>query len=112
MTLPHPIHRALVELVGERGVMVEGSALSDYSHDESSFAPVLPLALVKPEAAEQVAAVLALADRFHLPVTPRGAGSSLEGNAVPSAEGIVLSMERMNRVLAVVPEDSTPCATA
>ncbi|MGD0576126.1 MAG: FAD-binding oxidoreductase, partial [Anaerolineales bacterium] len=105
MTLPHPIHRALVELVGERGVSVEGSALSDYSHDESSSAPVLPLAVVKPEVAEQVAAVLALADRLRLPVTPRGAGSSLEGNAVPCAQGIVLSLERMNRVLEVMPED-------
>ncbi|MGA2112797.1 MAG: FAD-binding oxidoreductase [Anaerolineales bacterium] len=105
MTLPYPIHRALVELVGERGVSVEGSTLSDYSHDESSCAPVLPLAVVKPEAADQVAAVLALADRFQLPVTARGAGSSLEGNAVPCAHGIVLSLERMNHVLEVMPED-------
>jgi D-lactate dehydrogenase (cytochrome) len=105
MSLPPSVHRALVKIVGERGVSVERSVLRDYSHDESSFEPVMPRAVVKPDTAEQVAEVLALADRYRLPVTARGAGSSLEGNAVPSPNGIVLSLERMNRVLEVLPED-------
>lgn len=54
---------------------------------------------MKPETAAQIAAVLQLANREMVPVTPRGAGTRLSVGAVPMVGGIVLSVEKMNRIL-------------
>jgi D-lactate dehydrogenase (cytochrome) len=54
---------------------------------------------------DEVAAVLRQASDLRVAVTARGAGTSLEGNPIPVAGGIVLDLSRMNRVLAVRPED-------
>jgi D-lactate dehydrogenase (cytochrome) len=75
------------------------------SRDESSLPPVRPDVVVWPETTEEVAAVVSLAVRRRIPVTPRGAGSSLEGNPIPVAGGIVLDLTRMNRVLAIRADD-------
>jgi glycolate oxidase len=60
-----------------------------------------PDVVVKPDSASQIAAIMKLANREHIPVTPRGAGSGLAGAAVPVSGGIVLSLERMNRILEI-----------
>jgi glycolate oxidase len=61
----------------------------------------MPEAVVKPETAQQVSQILKLANRERIPVTPRGAGSGLSCGAVPIYGGIVLSVERMNRILEI-----------
>jgi D-lactate dehydrogenase (cytochrome) len=77
----------------------------NYARDESSLPGQLPLAIVWPVSAQQVASVLGLANQFHIPVTARGGGSSLEGNSIPSKNAIVLSLEKMDKILEVRPED-------
>lgn len=69
----------------------------DMSQHEARLSEVV----VWPATAEQVAAVLRLANDERIPVTPWGAGSSLEGNPIPLFGGISLSMERMNRIIAI-----------
>jgi glycolate oxidase len=59
----------------------------------------MPEALVRPETPEQIAAIMKLANEHRVPVTPRGAGSGLSGGAVPLHGGIVLLVDRMNRVV-------------
>jgi D-lactate dehydrogenase (cytochrome) len=86
-------------------ISIEESCLREYSHDESSLPAQMSLAVVWPETAEQVSALLRLCNDHRLPVTPRGGGSSLEGNSIPSNEGIVISLEKMNKVLEVLPQD-------
>ena len=61
----------------------------------------MPEVVVKPATAEQIAAIMKLANRDNIPVTPRAAGSGLSGGAVPIYGGILLSIERMNRVLEI-----------
>ena len=61
----------------------------------------MPEALVRPITAEEIAAIMKLANRERIPVTPRGAGSGLSGGAVPVHGGIVLSVDRMNRILEI-----------
>ena len=80
-----------------------------YAHDEVAGEEYerMPDVVVKPETAAQVAAVMRLANRERLPVTPRGGGTGLSGGAVPVYGGIVLSVERMNRILEVDPENMT-----
>ena len=64
-----------------------------------------PDAVVYPESTEDVSLVLAAANERGVPVTPYAAGSSFEGNAVPVAGGITLSMERLDSILEFRPDD-------
>ena len=94
----------LHEIVGAQGVIYgQPERMLSYSHDEVAGEEHahLPDVVVKPETAAQVAAVMRLANRERIPVTPRGGGTGLSGGAVPVRGGIVLSVERMNRILEV-----------
>jgi glycolate oxidase len=64
-----------------------------------------PEVVVRVTSAEQVAEVFKLAQRERIPVTPRGAGYGLSGGAVPVLGGIVLSTEKMNRILEIDKEN-------
>lgn len=64
-----------------------------------------PLVVTLPRTAAEVAAVLRVSRDFAAPVVPRGAGTSLCGGALPTADSIVLGLARLNRVLAVDPLD-------
>ena len=100
-----PLTPALVEelraIVGPENILFgDPERLIDYGHDEVAGAEHAhpPEAVVKPAAAAEIGAILRLANRERVPVTPRGAGSGLSGGAVPVRGGIVLSLERMNRI--------------
>jgi len=94
----------LGEIVGLRNVIWDDpEKLERYSHDETSAEQygAMPDVVVKPGCTAEVAAVMRLATRERIPVTPRGAGSGLSCGAVPVCGGIVLSLERMNRILEI-----------
>jgi glycolate oxidase len=61
----------------------------------------VPEVVVRASSAAQVSEVLKLAQRERIPVTPRGAGYGLSGGAVAMCGGIVLSLEKMNRILEI-----------
>lgn len=105
MTLSSAFLAELQALLPTTSFSLEEGILQSYARDESSQPPRRPLAVVWPESTEQVAALLALCNRHRVPVTARGGGSSLEGNSIPSPDGIVLSLERMNKVLEILPQD-------
>ncbi len=93
----------LAALVGKSNVAVDMEKRIAYSYDEvprfSWDREYIAEAVVFPETTEHVSAVLEYADRHRIPVTPRGAGTGLSGGAVPFAGGIVLSFEKMRRIL-------------
>ena len=91
-------------IVGERHVIYsEPERMLDYAHDEVAGAEhaSMPEAVVKPDTAAEIAEIMRLANWEHIPVTPRGAGSGLSCGAVPVYGGILLSLERMNRILEI-----------
>jgi glycolate oxidase len=90
----------LVRIAGERNVHLDPARIEAFSHDETSKEEYghMPEVVVTPQSTEAVAAVVKLANRHRIPVTPRGAGSGLSGGAIPIYGGIVLSLEKMNRV--------------
>jgi len=90
----------LVRIAGERNVHIDPARIEAFSHDETSKEEYghMPEVVVTPQSTEAVAAVVKLANRHRIPVTPRGAGSGLSGGAIPIYGGIVLSLEKMNRV--------------
>ncbi len=61
----------------------------------------MPEVVVKPATAAEITEIMKLANQERIPVTPRGAGSGLSCGAVPVYGGILLSLERMNRILEI-----------
>ncbi|MFL5627938.1 MAG: FAD-binding oxidoreductase [Ktedonobacteraceae bacterium] len=99
MLRPH-IVRELQAIVGAEFVLTEEVDLIAYSID-GTWIEGRPLAVVSVASAEEVSAILRLANRERVIVTPRGSASGLSGGSVPLAGGIALSMTRMNRILEI-----------
>ncbi|GAP64539.1 D-lactate dehydrogenase [Ardenticatena maritima] len=72
-----------------------------HARDQSSHAACLPDLVVWPQTTDEVSALVACAARFRVPVVGWGAGSSLEGNPIPLAGGMVIDFTYMNRILAL-----------
>ena len=89
----------LKAICGEGRVLSYGSNLEKYSRDESNQESAEPDVVVFPEAASEVSRILELANKTGVPVTPRGTGTGVTGGAVPCLGGIVMAMERMNKIL-------------
>ena len=85
------------------GRVYSAQAIStDYDHDEMTiYGHYLPEAVLQAQSTEEISAVLGYCNRRNIPVTPRGAGTGLCGGCVAKEGGIVLSTERMKRVLEV-----------
>ncbi|MGC8473703.1 MAG: FAD-binding oxidoreductase [Candidatus Dormibacteria bacterium] len=94
----------LAERVGER-LSQSPVELEGHSRDESHHQPSAPWAVVRCQSVEDVQAVLEVCRRHLCPVVPFGAGSGLEGGAIPTRGGVSLDLSGMNRVLRVGPED-------
>jgi len=92
---------SLQDIAGEKNVLT-GDERENYSRDETArVLRAIPDVVVKPEDTSSVASILRLANREKIPVTCRGGGTGLSGGAVPIHRGIVLSLERMNRILEI-----------
>jgi D-lactate dehydrogenase (cytochrome) len=73
--------------------------------DISFHQGTLPAGVIWPLTTEEVARILAWAYQNDVPVTPWGAGTSTEGNPVPTRGGLVMDLTRMNRILDIRPQD-------
>lgn len=92
----------LVDIVGSAHVLSGDAIPDDYSHDEElTQPPQRPAYVVKPATAEEVSQLLLTASDHRVPVTARGSGCGLSGAARPHEDGLVISFERMSRVLEV-----------
>jgi len=94
----------LQQICGKANVVFDNEkTLQKYSRDqiaEQRYAH-MPEVVVKPGTAAEIAGIMKLANREIIPVTPRAAGSGLSGGAVPVFGGILLSIERMNRIIEI-----------
>ena len=98
------IAEELQKIVGDSNIIFgDAEQMQDYSHDEVAGKEYahMPEAVVKPASAGEISAIIKLANRERIPVTPRGAGSGLSGGAVPVFGGILLSVDRMNHILEI-----------
>jgi len=103
-----PVTPAVVDelraVVGERYVIYgDPERMLPYAYDEAAGEEHahLPEVVVRPGSADEISRIMRLANRERIPVTPRGAGSGLSCGAVPVYGGILLSLERMNRILEI-----------
>jgi glycolate oxidase len=102
MVLPRQFIDELKSVVGDKWVVEDLVAIERYLYDETA-PPVRPSAsreiiVVKPGSIDEVANVIKIANKYRVPVYPRGGGTSLVGGAVPTKPGIVLSLERLDRI--------------
>ena len=89
----------LTSIVGEANLMVDEESLLHYGHDETEKLQYYPEVVIKPGSTQEVADILRLCNEHIIPVTPRGAGTGLSGGALPHLGGVVLSTERLNKIL-------------
>ncbi len=98
---------ALRAVLPADAVLDQPEQLRPYECDGLSAYRQLPLAVALPADTDQVAAVLAACREHGAPVVARGSGTSLSGGALPHPDGVVLSLAKLNRILAIDPINRT-----
>ena len=81
------------------------SVLDLHAGDESHHDRHRPQIVVSPETTEEAAEIVKIAARYRMPITPFGAGSGLEGGAIPVRGGISLDTARLNRIIEIRADD-------
>jgi len=104
--LDKKVIKLLQKIVGKEHLTTAPEDLLSYSYDATQIMH-LPEAVVFPGTAEEIAAILKLANQYHFAVIPRGAGSGMSGGAVPVKGGVVLALSRLNRILEIDCENMT-----
>jgi FAD/FMN-containing dehydrogenases len=95
------VKQKLEDLIGRDYVITEPFELEKYSRDETEDLSFFPDIVVKVSNVNDISTVLKLANKYKIPITPRGGGTGLSGGALPINGGIVLSTERMNRIIEI-----------
>jgi glycolate dehydrogenase FAD-linked subunit len=95
------IQAGLSDILGPDGVIVSEDERRAYETDALTAYRAVPLAVVLPTSTEEVAAVLAYLNRNGVKAVARGAGTSLSGGALPSADCVVIGLAKLNRILSM-----------
>ncbi|MFP7722535.1 FAD-binding oxidoreductase [Lysobacter sp. A3-1-A15] len=101
--LPDPLLRELADLLGD-GFRTDPGERIGYGYDNSRR-EAMPDAVALPRDRTQVLALVRACRRHRVPVVARGRGTNTTGAAVPVAGGVVVSFERMDRILDIRPGD-------
>jgi len=102
--LPSAFMAGLAAIFGDRVDL--GLAMREqHAASETHMVGTIPEAVVFAECASEISELMRLCSRHRVPVTPFGAGTSLEGNASPAAGGISLDLTRMDSIIEVNAED-------
>jgi glycolate oxidase len=97
------LHAQLAALLPAESLLTAPEATKPYECDGLTLYRELPAAVLLPETEGQVVEILRLCHAARVPVVARGAGTSLSGGALPHAGGIVLSLAKFKRILAIDP---------
>ena len=100
-----PTRSLLASIVGERYVLDDEESFLVYGRDEYPRAFSKPRAVVLPANAQEVSEVVHACYRHGIPITPRGRGTGLSGGALPLHNSVVVSLERMEKILEINEED-------
>lgn len=95
------IVQRLKSIAGDENVLSDNETLKFYSVDETEDLSFFPEIVVKPKNSKEISELMKLANEFHIAVTPRGGGTGLSGGALPVHGGIVLSLEKLNRIIEI-----------
>jgi glycolate oxidase len=107
MSLANAVVHELERAAGPEAVAVAEGDRAAYATDESSAVPSLPDVVVRPADTAAVSRVLEVANERRVPVVPAGGRTGLSGGSVPLRGGIALSLERLDRIDPVDPDNFT-----
>ena len=115
-SFPESLISSLSNTVGTENTLTDPYDLDRYSGDalspsrafsvENSFERLADV-VVRPASTTEVSTVLRLANEFQTPVIPYGGGTGVMGGTVPTAGGIILDLQRMNKIISINPTDMT-----
>ena len=91
----------LAAIVGATNLLQSAEDLERYSRDETEDLRFLPEVVVKPGTTDELSSLMKLCNEHRLPVTPRGGGTGLSGAALPVRGGVLVSMERFNKIIGI-----------
>lgn len=91
----------LKKIAGDEFVLADDESIKLHSEDETEDLNFPPEVIVKPATAEEISEIFRLANKFNIPVTPRGGGTGLSGGALAVHGGICLSMARFNKIIEI-----------
>ncbi|MBZ4017636.1 FAD-linked oxidase C-terminal domain-containing protein, partial [Streptomyces purpurogeneiscleroticus] len=93
------------EALGPEAVVTDPVALRSYECDGLTGFRVTPSLVLLPGSADEVAACVSICARENIPFVARGAGTGLSGGALPVAEGVVISLQRLRSIVSIDPEN-------
>ncbi len=98
--LPHTLTKQLQAIFGSENVLLDEAERTAYGYDNSrQFA--LPDAVVFATSIQEIRPFIQLCNEENIPIVPRGRGTGTTGATVPNKQGIVISLERMNKIIQV-----------
>lgn len=98
---------AFAQIVGAENVRSSQAELLAYSYDATANFQAKPDLVVSPQTTEEVAEIVKLCSKEQLPIVPRGSGTNLAAGTVPTAGGVVILFNRMNRIVELDMENLT-----
>ncbi len=99
--ITHEIFEQFIGIVGSANILAEEEQLTHYGHDETEHLSFLPEVVLKPSNPAEISAIMQICNTNGIPVTPRGAGTGLSGGALPHLGGVLLSTEKLNKILLI-----------
>ena len=93
--------RFINSIVGANNCITDSGVLSMYDHDYTEDLHFMPSVVIIPETVDQISVVLKYCNEKNFPVTVRGAGTGLSGGALPVFGGVLLSMEKLNKIIEI-----------
>ena len=87
------------KIVGEQYILLDNESLVNYGQDQTEHLLYKPAIVLKPGTAEEISDILKLCNQHLIPATPRGAGTGLSGGALPNLGGVLISTERLNKII-------------
>ncbi len=91
----------LEAVVGKDFITNEKEQLEKYGQDETEDYLFIASVVVKPQTVEQVSSIAKICNHYKIPLTTRGAGTGLSGGALPIKGGVLLSMEKFNKIISI-----------
>jgi len=107
--LPSAVRERLAAVLGPRGLLLEPAAIAPYAADWRGLFPSSAAAVLRPASTAECAAAVRICAEAGLKIVPQAGNTSLVGGATPLGRGdeVILSVARMNRILAIDPVDLT-----
>ncbi len=94
----------LKSILGER-ISFSESVRFNHSKGEDAYDPILPKAVLFPKNNEEISSILKICNKYKVPVTAFGTGTSLEGHVVGNKNGVTLSLENFNKIISINSQD-------